>query len=357
MAYLEINKKLLEHNFKFLNQKFAENDIEWAIVTKLLCGEKDLLKLVLDLGINEFCDSRISNLKTIKEINQKVETFYIKPPAKNIIPEVVKYADASFNTEYETIKWISKESKKQNKIHKVVIMIELGDLREGIMGENLLDFYEKVFKLPNIQVSGIGTNLNCLSGVYPSEDKLVQLSLYKQLIEAKFNQKIKWVTGGTSVAIPLLFRNQVPKGINHFRVGETLFFGNDLVSGKPIEGMKDDVFELYSQIIEIHEKPVVPIGYVGENPSGESAVIDEKDYGKKTYRAIIDIGVLDISKTDFLIPKNKNIELVGASSDMLVVDLGDEEENFKVGDYVEFKIDYMGALRIFNSDYIKKKII
>lgn len=357
MAYLEINKKKLQHNFNFLDQIFKENDIDWAIVTKLLCGKKELLDIVLKLGVSEFCDSRISNLKAIKEIDSKVETFYIKPPAKNIIPKVVKYADASFNTEFETIKWISEESKKQNKIHKVIIMIELGDLREGVMGENLLDFYEKVFNLPNIEVSGIGTNLNCLSGVYPSEDKLVQLSLYKQLIEAKFNRKIKWVTGGTSVAIPLLFRNQIPKGVNHFRVGETLFFGNDLISGETIEGMSNEVFKLFSQIIEIHEKPVVPIGYVGENPSGESASIDEKDYGKKTYRAIIDIGILDVSKTDFILPTNKNIELVGASSDMLVVDLGDEEENYNVGDYVEFKIDYMGALRIFNSDYIKKKIV
>jgi predicted amino acid racemase len=304
----------------------------------------------------EVHDSRISNLKNVKSINPEVQTVYIKPPAKRSISKIVKYADVSFNSEFATIKMLSDESVRQNKIHKVIIMIEMGDLREGVIGENILEFYNSVFKLPGIQIVGLGTNLNCLHGVMPSQDKLIQLSLYKQLVEVKFNRKIPWVSGGTSVTIPLLLKNMRPMGINHFRVGEILYFGLNLFTMETVKGMKDDVFKLHAEIIELSEKPKVPTGDLAENPSGEMLEINEDDYGKTSFRAIIDIGLLDISP-EYLVPDDNKIEINGASSDMLVIDLGKTTRNYKVGDLVSFKLRYMGALSILNSDYIEKKVV
>ncbi len=357
MAYITLNKKSLTHNYSFLQSLFASHQKEWAPVLKLLCGNKTFLEYVLSLGDEQVCDARLSNIKRIKAINPDKETIYIKPPAKRSIPNVVKYADVSFNTELTTMKWLSIEAVKQQKIHRIIIMIELGDLREGIMGEYLMEFYKKIFELPNIQVAGIGANLNCLSGVMPSKDKLIQLSLYEQLIEAKFGKKIDYVSGGSSVMIPLLLKKQIPKGINHFRIGETLFFGVDLFTNKTIPKMKDDVFMLYTEIIEITEKPIIPYGYLEENPSGETLEIDPEDYGKNHSRGILDIGLLDISNTEFLIPVDKEITFIGASSDMLVVDLSKTAKKYKVGDLVRFKMKYMGALRVMNSEYIEKKLV
>lgn len=356
MAFLELYKSRLQHNHKFLKKLFDQRGIEWGVVTKLLCGNKSYIKEVLDLGITEIHDSRISNLKTVKSINPDVQTVYIKPPAKRSIPKIIKFADVSFNSEFATIKMLSDEAVKQKKLHKIIIMIEMGDLREGVVGENVIEFYSSVFKLPGIKIVGLGTNLNCLHGVMPSQDKLIQLSLYKQLIEVKFDRNIPWVSGGTSVTIPLLLKNMRPMGINHFRVGEILYFGLNLFTMKTVRGMKDDVFKLHAEIIELSEKPKVPIGELAENPSGEITQINESDYGKTSYRAIIDIGLLDISP-EFLIPDDKKIEITGASSDMLVIDLGTTRRNYKVGDLVSFKLRYMGALSILNSDYIEKKVV
>jgi len=356
MAFIELYKKKLEHNYNFLGKLFNKHGKEWAVVTKLLCGNEMYIREVIRLGAREICDSRISNLKVVKSIDPAIETAYIKPPAKRSIKSIVKYADASFNTEFETIRLLSEEATRQNKLHKVVIMIELGDLREGVMGENLIDFYESVFKLPNIRVTGIGTNLTCLHGVLPSQDKLVQLSLYKQLIETKFQRKIPWVSGGTSVIIPLLFHRQVPVGVNHFRIGESLYFGNNLITGEPIRGMKKDVIKLFAEIIEITEKPKVPIGYMAENVAGETFEIREEDYGKTSYRAILDIGLLDIS-TDYIMPEDEHLEFVGASSDMVVIDLGNSTRNYQVGDLIPFRLKYMGALSLLSSDYIDKRLV
>ncbi len=356
MAFITLDRNKLRENFSHLNGLFQKKGIEWAIVTKMLCGHEAYLQEVIDLGIQEICDARISNLKKVKKLKPEIQTVYIKPPAKRSIKDVVKYADASFNTELETIKLLSAEAVKQDRLHKVIIMIELGDLREGVMGTRLVEFYGSIFELPNIKVTGIGSNLNCLHGVMPSQDKLIQLSLYKQLIEAKFDRQIPWVTGGTSVVIPLIYTHQLPVGINHFRVGETLYFGADLVNGSVIEGMHHDVIKLYAEVIEITKKPKVPIGNMEANPSGEMYEINTADYGKSSHRAILDLGLLDIS-TDYLIPEDQDFEFVGASSDMLVIDLDDNDQGYKVGDLIPFDLKYMGALTLLNSDYIDKKVI
>lgn len=355
MAYLKLYRNKLQENYNYLDHLFKSNDIKWGITTKLLCGNTDYLKEVADLGIGEMHDSRISNLRKIKEIDPEVLTIYIKPPPRDIIESVVKYADASLNTELTTLHALSEEAQRQNTVHKVIVMIEMGDLREGVMREDLINFYEKVFELPAIEVIGIGTNLNCMHGVMPDEDKLIQLALYKQIISLQFDKEIPLVSGGTTVTIPLLLRDQLPKGINHFRVGEALFFGKDLFSDGTIEGMHNDVLELYSQIIEIAEKPKVPSGDLGKNPQGKVANIDKDEYGKTSYRAILDIGYLDINP-DHLINIHDDVRIADASSDMLILDVGDNKNNYEVGDFIRFRMKYMGALGIMNSDYIDKMV-
>ncbi len=355
MAYIVLDRKKLEHNFNFLDNLFRSHNIKWSIVTKVLCGNREYLNEVLKLGIDQVCDSRVSNLRMIKSIHPEVETIYIKPPAKRAVKSVVKYADISMNTQMDTIRLLSEEAIRQGKIHKIIIMIELGELREGIMGEDFISFYENVFKLDGIEVIGIGTNLSCLYGVLPNRDKLIQLSLYEQLVESKFNRQIPYVSGGSSVTIPMIFMKELPAGVNHFRVGETLFLATDLFKNTTFKTMKPDVFRLYSEIIELMEKPVVPRGEMGTNVEGNTFNFKEELIGQRSFRAIIDMGLLDIEE-DHLMPVDTDLKIIGASSDMLVIDLGENKKNLKVGDLLEFKMDYMGLLRILNSRYIEKRI-
>jgi ornithine racemase len=356
MAVLTLDREKLRVNFTFLKALFDQRGISWGVVSKLLCGNKLFLQELLSLGIREVHDSRISNLAMVKRLKKDVQTVYIKPVASKNIGKMVEFADVSLNSELETIRLISKEAALQDKMHKIIIMVETGDLREGVMGDHLVDFYEQVFELPHIEVIGLGTNLNCLNGVMPSTDKLIQLSLYKQIIELKFGKNIPWVSAGTSVTIPLMIHHQLPQGINHFRIGETLYFGVDLFDEKVIEGMHGDVFQLQAEIIELQEKPMVPHGILASNPQGEVAEIDESLYGKTSFRAILDVGLLDIDPK-YLIPDDPEIVILGASSDMLIVNLGVNEKGYKVGDSLSFNLKYMGALSLLNSNYIEKSVV
>jgi predicted amino acid racemase len=356
MAFIKLFRNKLEDNYKFLDAIFKSRNIQWGVVSKLLCGNTIYLQEIIKLGVREIHDSRVSNLKKIKALDPTIQTVYIKPPAKRSIENIVRYADVSFNTEIETIKMLSIEAKKQNKIHKIIIMIEMGDLREGVMGEELVEFYGSILSLANIEIRGIGTNLNCLSGIMPTQDKLIQLSLYKQLIEAKFTISIPWVSGGTSVAVPLMLKNARPMAVNHFRIGEALFFGKDLFTGDTIKGMHNDVFKLYSEIIEITEKPDTPTGELGESGIGNTYVMDNNaDLGVTSLRAILDIGLLDM-QPQYISAEDEDITIVDASSDMLVIDISNSKKKYRIGDLVSFKIQYMGALYLLNSDYIEKTI-
>lgn len=356
MAYITLDRNKLKHNYDYLNRLFDGNGISWSVVSKLLCGHPLFLEELRKLGVTRICDSRMANIKAIKKIAPDIETMCIRPPALRAIPDIVRYADISFNTEYATLEKLSAEASRQGKVHQVIIMIELGELREGVLRDDVLPIYEKTLTLPHIDIVGVGTNLSCLSGILPDYDKLNQLCLYRDLLHAKFGKAIPYVSGGTSVTIPLLTDKVVPAGINHFRIGETLFFGNDLYHDTLLPDMEHDVLKLYAEIIELEEKPLIPEGRLGTNLEGDTPEFDRNDRGKTSVRAILDIGLLDVEHTH-IFPDDNAISCCGACSDMLVVDLGENTTQYKTGDTIAFSMDYMGAVRLMNSRYIGKRVI
>ncbi len=355
MSYITLHTRKLRHNYQALDRLFSGHQIEWAIVAKMLCGNKTFLQELLQVTDKEICDSRLSNLKMIKQLSPETQTIYIKPPAQRLAASIVRYADVSFNTELATLEVLSREAVKQNKVHRVVLMVEMGELREGIMARNLLQFYGEVLRLPHIEVVGLGTNLKCLNGILPDERKLTKLNRFKEIVEEHSGRQIPYISGGSSVTIPLLLRNEIPNEINHFRIGETLFFGTDVYDNSRLEGMYHDVFTLTAEIIEMQEKPCAPSGNCSTNLTGEMPDFSDRDKNDFSFRAIVDVGLLDLDHRD-ITPMQPGMEIIGASSDMLILDLADNPADLQVGDTVKFGMNYMAVLRAMSSDYIDKKV-
>lgn len=362
MAELIIHKRKIQENIKSLSYYFEENHINWSLITKVFSGDKEFLKNVLTDDVIEkidsIGDSRLTSLKNLKEVNPKMRTIYIKPPAKMYADEIVKYADVSLNSSLSTIKALNESALKANKKHQIIIMVELGELREGVKRTELMSFYEKVFNLSNIDVIGIGSNLGCMYGVEPSYDKLLQLSLYEELISLKFNRDLKYVSGGTSITLPMVEGKTIPKDINHFRVGETAFFGTSPLDSQQFRNLHTDTFEFTANIIELEEKKIVPEGMISDANIGHTADFNEADKAKTSIKAILDFGMLDVEKSD-IEAIDDNIKFVGITSDMLVIDLStnkDEqgERRYKVGDKIRFKPNYMAVARLLNSKFIDK---
>jgi len=358
MATLQIHTDRIIGNVRKLNDFLKPKGIEWTLVTKILNGYKPALeKILCDPVIKEVHsvgDSRISNLRAIKEVKSDIVTIYIKPAAVNQAKNVVKYADISLNSSYETIKQLNIEAEKQGKTHRVIVMIEMGELREGVVRENILKFYEKIFEMKNISITGIGTNLGCMYGVEPTYDKLIQLSLYKQLIDHTFGIKLNLISSGSSITLPLVSMNKIPKGVNHFRIGEAAFLGVSPYDNKGFKNLSTNAFTFNADIVELEKKEVVPDGTIGDAAIGETADFEKLDYNE-SYRAIADFGELDVDYNNLSL-KDDNINFVGTTSDMTVYDLGPKSGKYKVGDKLHFNPNYMAVARLTNSKYMTKDI-
>jgi predicted amino acid racemase len=352
---LIIDLEVMRHNLGVVNNWMERHNAGWTLVTKVLCGHAETLKALKALGVRSVADSRLDNLRLIGSIKQDLETWYLRVPDLSSVDEVVTLADVSLNSEIEVIEALNREAKRQNKIHRVIIMIELGDLREGILPGTLTNFYEEVFELPNIEVLGIGANIGCLAGVVPNVDQYMQLILYRELLELKFHEKLPMISAGSTAVLPLVLDGQLPRAINHFRIGEAVFLGTDLINGGTLPGLRNDVMLLEAEIAEIKEKGLVPFGETSSVAPFEIDNQDDTAPGQRGYRALLSIGELD---TDIagLTPIDADHKIAGASSDLTVVNLGDDPGGLKIGDTIKFRVNYSALLRLMAGKYVEKEL-
>lgn len=365
MAELVIQTEKIKDNIKSLSEFFEKHNIKWSLVTKVFSGDKEFLKHILTDDVIEKIhsvgDSRLTSLKNLRSVNPNMRTIYIKPPAEVYADEVVEYADISLNSSLSTIKVLNEAAKKQSKIHQIIIMIELGELREGVNREDLMSFYEKVFDLPNIEVIGLGSNLGCMYGIEPNYDKLLQLSIYKELISARFNKNLKFISGGSSITLPLIDQGTVPPNINHFRIGEAAFFGVSPLKNEQFMNLHTDTFEFRANIIELEKKKIVPEGVLSDANIGHTADFSDTDRNDTTVKAILDFGMLDVDDGD-LEAIDKDVKFVGITSDMMVIDIGSNKteegkKKYHVGDEIVFRTNYMAVARLLNSKFIDKRFV
>jgi len=346
---IEINLSKLKHNVKTITDKCKENGIKVAGVTKVFCADKKLVKAYVDGGVSYLADSRLQNFQRLKDFS--LPKILLRLPMISEAEEVVKYADASLNSEIETIRALSREAVKIGKKHEIILMVDLGDLREGYFYED--DLYksaEEIKKLEGVELIGIGTNLTCYGGVIPTPENLGRLVEIKKNLEKNHDVKLKIISGGNSSSIPLLYDGTIPEGINNLRLGESLVLGRETAYGKDIEETFNDVFKLVIEAIEIKDKPSLPVGEIGKDAFGNVPVFEDKGIRK---RMICAIGRQDLLPDD-ITPYDKEITVIGSSSDHLILDITNSKIKYKVGDKLEFGLKYGGILRGMTSEYVKK---
>ena len=347
MSYpiLEIDLKKIYHNALTLNSKCLEQNISVSGVIKGTNGLIEIAKEFEKAGLTHIASSRIRELIAVNNSNIKLPTMLVRIPMKSEIENLVKYVNISLNSELETILEIEKECKKQNKTHKVILMYDLGDLREGyFIEENIIKtalYIENNLKF--VKLHGIGSNLSCYGSVVPTKTNLTTLCNIATKIENKINRNLDIISGGATTSVPLLFKNEIPKKINNLRIGEAILLAADLEEfwNVDMSDMYKDTFILKSEIIEIKTKPSHPIGELFIDAFGNRPIYT--DIGKRK-RALLAIGKKDIGDHDKLIPLDKNIKIVGSSSDHLIIDIEDTTETYNIGDIIEFKMYYQAML-------------
>ncbi|AOT70485.1 ornithine racemase Orr [Geosporobacter ferrireducens] len=348
---LEIDLKKIRHNARELFTQCSKAGIHIAAVTKVFCGEAKIAQVLVEEGITMLADSRMQNIKKLS--NLSVPKMLLRIPMLSELEDLVEYVDVSFQSEIDTIRKVSEIAQKQNKIHDIMLMVDLGDLREGCWEDEVQTIVEAAMALKGVRLIGIGANFGCYGGVIPERHTLEKLVGIKEEIENRWGLELEFISGGNSNSLHLLWENQIPKGINQLRLGEPIVLGKEDVYNVPIDGLYQDAFRLFGQVVEIKEKPSVPIGKRGIDAFGNVPVFTDRGLRK---RAIVAMGRQDIL-LDGIQPIEKEMIILGASSDHLLVDIADAKITKKIGDILEFTMSYGALLAAMTSAYVHKVFI
>ncbi len=332
---LVINIGKLKHNTEFLVSKLSP--IKVMGVTKVFCAYEPAVQAMIDGGISYLADSRLENLE---KIETKLPKVLLRIPMQSELEKVVQIADIVLVSEVDTINKLNEEAKKQNRKISIILMFDLGDLREGFWFENGIDFVDDIKHCDYVNIMGIGTNLTCYGGIIPSKNHLYQLNEIKSKLYQK-GVDVEVVSGGNSSS---LYMNDLDP-INNLRIGEAICLGRETAYGDIIEGLYDDAFILEAEVIEVKDKPSFPIGEIGMDAFGNKPSFNDVGVTK---RSIIAVGKQDVDVTG-LIFENK---IIGASSDHLII-----EGDYKLGEIVKFKLTYGALLALSTSPYVKKEVV
>jgi len=345
---MTINVNYYKDNLRYMMNLLKRQHIKLVPVSKVFRAEQPLIDVINQTDIEVIADSRISNLKQM--VTQK-KKMLLRIPMLSEVPDVIEHTDISLNSELEVIEALNEEARRQKKIHSVILMYDLGDLREGIFYHfDDIRWIEKIKRMKHIHFMGIGTNLTCFGGVIPTKKTYTKLYEIKQRVEQIMGHPCEIISGGNSSSLPLVMDEKLPKFINQLRVGEALVCGRETAYGNDIIGMHQDVFTLDAEIIELKIKPSKPEGKIGVDAFGHRVRFSDRGMIK---RAILALGKQDIALDQLKPPAG--VTVLGSSSDHLIVELDDD--NYKVGDVIHFGLSYGGILSLMTSSYVEKNYV
>ena len=344
---LEIDLAKIGHNVREMVRLYGAMGVGIIGVTKGVLGDPVIAEIFVKNGITVLADSRIANLRKMREAGIRATRLLLRMPTLSEADAVVRHADISLNSEVAVIRELSKAALSNGVRHKVILMVELGDLREGIMPQDLEEAAKQTVSLEGVRLAGIGSNLACFGGVKPDENNMSLLSSLAQEIEDRFKFQLEFVSIGCSTVYSWLKSVNQAKRINNARVGDSLLLGGRDLEEKGIPGLHYDAFTLVAEVIESKVKPSVPYGEIGLDAFGSIPTFADRGIIR---RAILNIGRQDVLYTQ-LYPRI-DIDILGASSDHLIVDA--KKTDLKVGDEVKFDLDYGAMLQAMTSPYVVK---
>lgn len=346
---VEINLAHLQHNVSKVVEKCGSFGIQVAGVIKGATGIPEVARAFDKGGAAFIASSRLEQLEDAINAGIEKPMMLIRIPMLSEVKDVIRLADISLNSEFEVIKALNDEARAQGKLHKVILMADLGDLREGFWDKDemikVAEYIEN--KMINIQLVGIGTNVGCYGSISPTVEKLEELVELAEKIEERLGRQLEYISGGATSSLMRVWDKNIPKRINMLRVGEGILLARDLdvFYGYDMSDLYQDIFRLKAEVIEVKDKPSYPVGTIAIDAFGHTPTYVDRGI---RCRALLAMGKVDYGDPAELLPMDKGIEVLGASSDHTIIDVEDAERDYKVGDIMTFDICYATVVYLTN---------
>ena len=343
---LEFDLALLRSNADAVISRCRGMGIRVCGVVKGVDGLPEAARVLRAAGAEELGTSRLEQVARCRAAGVPGPWLLIRIPGLTELPDVVALCETSLQSEWPTLLALEEECLRQNKTHRVIVMTDLGDLREGFWDKKeLVDVCERVERdLPHVQLAGIGVNLTCYGSTKPTPEKMNELVGLARRVEQRIGRKLEIVSGGATSSFTLVHWGTMPAGVNHLRIGEAILLGKDLQVDWGIRDMdylRMDALTLRAEVVEVKDKPTYPIGEFAIDAFGRKPVYEDRGIRR---RAILALGRADVGELESLIPREPGLTVIGGSSDHCIVDVEDCPRRLQVGDIVEFSLCYSHML-------------
>lgn len=351
-ARLLIDLKKLRHNANALADLCHKHGIAMAAVTKVFCADTRMTEALLDTKVDTLADSRLRNLGAYPKM--RLPRMLLRLIAPQDAKECLQNCDVSLHSEVDTLLELDRLAQNLGVTHDVLLMLDMGDLREGIHYTNTEAFHHCAAvakKCKNLRLAGFGLNLTCYGGILPTKENLGRFCEIATGLAIQYAVKNPIFSGGNSSSLYLLERGEMPAAINHLRIGEALVRGIETAHLQPFPGLMTDVVTLDAQVIELQKKPSKPEGIPGKNAFGEDPDPVE-DRGMRM-RALLAVGRQDTDPSG-LTCLTPGISVLGASSDHLICDVTDAKTLPRIGERLRFSLSYGAILRGFTTQLVER---
>lgn len=336
--YLRIDLARIRANACALVRRYADQGMQLTGVTKGVHGNLEIAQAMLDAGVQVLADSRVKNLSRMRKYSQRAQFVLLRSPMPCEVNQVVRFADVSLNTETAVVELLSSAAVRVGKQHSILICVEVGDGRDGVMPDDLGSWVEKVAELPGVRIAGLAANFGCFIGVRPTQRRLDKLRKSACLVAEKLERKLDVVSVGNSVFCRREMERLDFSGINNIRLGESILLGSDGLDHTRVMGLDQDTFLLSAQIIEIKKK-------------------HRRGATDAEWQAIAAIGKADC-RVESLEPLDP-VTVLGSTSDhcMLVSPRPALDLGFAIGSEVRFRLGYDALHSAMSSNYISKRFV
>jgi predicted amino acid racemase len=330
---IEVDLAKIRRNTQTLVSRLGPRGISVTGVTKAVCGHPAIAMAMLEGGAVGLADARITNVQRLRAAGLTDPITLIRTPMLSQADHIVQSCETSYNTEMLVITALAATAIRKGAVHGIVLMVEMGDQRDGILPENLADIAQQVMQMSGVALKGIAVNFACLSGLAPT---MLQMATFCDLaneIEGACGPFLKIVSGGNSANLPWALGEHATGRVNDLRLGEAILLGVEPVSGDQIGGMHTDAFTLVAEVIETNAKPPPsPVALIDPTP-GRLRIVTPSG---ASARMILAMGHQDTDIPGLSMPVGST--LLGATSDHLVI--GTPRTLPKVGSEVRFQMNY-----------------